>query len=296
MSFSALAGVENLGKTKQVAKKKVEPKAQVETVDLPQSVPVRVPRTTPAAKQELVEELSEPVAGAIVATNRLGKSAITTARREQVLAWMLNGHQHEGELMSLPHLADALESPLKVVENDVVVLKQKMADYYIKDDQTDTPALAHMLMEMKFQDRGRALALYNIVMADIRASDEQDAVWQKQNPDRVAKQSLSGRDRASMYNAALQAMDLAGKATNGMDQLFKLTGGVKKLEKIILHNTQIINNNHTTIVHMNTLQNFVETELAGILPSSRKIVPQLSTSSALEITPEDEEVLTIGDK
>lgn len=301
MGFNALDGIENLGK-KRVPPKRPEAKQVVLPPEpeptIGEPVIVRVPRTTPAAKQKAVNrvESAEANSGAMVATGRLGVQQETQLRRQDVLSWMLNGHLHAGELMSIQQLAESLNAPLKTVERDVASLKEKMANYHIEADSKDVPALAYMLMEMKFQDRGRALALYNIIIQDIQEADDNILEVEDKRGNTKKLGALTGRDRAAMYNAALQAMDLANKATNGMDSLFKMTGGAQKLQNIIKAKQVILQQGGQMIVQQTTLQEFAAKELAGVLPSVRKHNDQLALPPGLTITAEDEKIMEIAEK
>lgn len=304
-SFKSLEGLERLApKKKPVAKKVVvaeptQPEVDYSTLFTGEPVIVRTPRVVPAARSAAVQKIKDSEHGTrMIATGRLGVAAETQARRQSVLEWMLNGHLYDGELRSVQELASILDVHPKVVESDIAKLKSKMADYHVEGDERDIPALAYMLMEMKFQDRGRALQLHNIIIGDIQEADA--AANAPKEPDKPGvkpkkEYALTGRDRAAMYNAALQALDLSSKACNGMDQLFKLTGGAKKLADIIKARQLIINNNNTLVVNSNTLQQFVGQEFAGILPSTRKAQPQLEAPASLTLDADELAVMEIGD-
>lgn len=296
MANRALDGVETLRRVGKVKKKvfKAKPDPIIVEDDFEDTAerPVRVPRTTPAARMNALER----VAGndTLLQKDVLGKQEHTEARREIVLAWMLNGHLHDGQLMTPTELAISLEMPLKTIEMDISTLKEKMADFHTTEDIKDVPALAHMLMEMKFQDRGRALALYNIIMGDIRQSDAVSAVMTKVVSPNSKTGALTGRDRAAMYSAALSALDLSNKATNGMDSLFKMTGGAQRLQTIIkAKNVQINAGNGFTLAQ---LQEFVTTEMGGVLPSTRKLKGALPMPKILDLTPEDKKLMEMGNQ
>lgn len=246
---------------------------------------VRVPRTVPARVRDDVDDFLNETT--LVGQRKLGIQEQTDERRTQVLGWMLDGHTFGGQMISVNSLSEQLKVPLKTVENDIASLKQKMSDFHTSQDVNDVPALAHMLMEMKFQDRGRALVLYNIIMADIREADELLAKLKlsgKPIP-KGSTASLTGRDRAAMYSAALTALDLSNKATNGMDALFKLTGGAQRLQQIIKVKNLQVTHNHS--VPFAELQKLAAVEMGAILPSTRKVNKALVAPPTLELTEED---------
>lgn len=295
MSNRALDGLEALGRPKKPVQKP-KPKAavpQATAFTYPDNV-TRVPRTTPAAKSGQVAAFSE--ADTLLDKRGFAKTEETEARREKVLAWMLNGHLHEGQLMTALELANALSTPGKTIQNDVSTLKERMGEFHTTEDLKDVPALAHMLMEMKFQDRGRALALYNIIMGDIKAADKQLEAYVVEHGVAPKSGGLTGRDRAAMYSSALQALDLSNKATNGMESLFKITGGAQRLAAIIKAKSITVNNNNITVYTMNQLQEFASTLLGPVLPSVRKVNAQLSAPKTLELNAEDIKIMEMGNK
>lgn len=298
MSNRALEGLEiALGVKPKKAPPKPKPKVVppapvVEAVYVPDNV-VRVPRTTPANKTNKVAAYSD--ANTLLEKKGFAKTEETEARREIVLAWMLNGHLHDGQLTTVTELATALAVPTKTVQNDVATIKEKMGDFHTTEDLKDVPALAHMLMEMKFQDRGRALALYNIIMGDIDAADK-FAAASMDKPQARKAEGLTGRDRASMYSAALQALDLSNKATNGMESLFKITGGAKRLEAIIKAKGITINNNNIVMYTSAQLQEVAADALGGVLPSVRKINKQLEAPKVIELDAADLKVMDMGNQ
>ncbi len=296
MSSKALDGLDNLGKTKPKVNKgqyKAKPKATTAPVsDIPENV-IRVPRTTPAAKADHVERFSEETT--LIAHEGFGKTEITEARREQVLAWMLNGHLHNGRLMTVSELSIALDNPLKTIQHDVARLKEQMADFHTTEDLKDVPALAHMLMEMKFQDRGRALALYNIIMSDIDMEDAKIAAYIAEYGKPPKSAGLTGRDRAAMYSAALTALDLSNKATNGMESLFKITGGAQRLQQIIKVKNLTLNQANNVVFTTAQLQDIAAEAMGAVLPSARKANPQLVAPPTLDLDAEDIAVMKIGE-
>lgn len=299
MSDKALAGLEalaNLGKSKLTPKpapvRHVAPEPEPEDIDDTERI-VRVPRTTPASKSNQTQKLVD--GDTLIAKNGFGKSEETELRREKILAWMLNGHLHDGQLMTVSELAEALAAPTKTVQNDVATLKEQMGEYHTTEDLKDVPALAHMLMEMKFQDRGRALALYNIIMGDINKADAFEAA-QRETPQARKATGLTGRDRAAMYSAALAALDLSNKATNGMESLFKITGGAQRLAAIIKARNITVNNFNGPVFTNAQLQEVVANEMGAVLPSTRKVQPMLEAPTAITLDAADHAILAIGSK
>lgn len=290
MSSKALQGLENLDKPKKKAPKP-QPVQEAEP-EIPEQVIVRVPRTTPAPKADKVDAFSE--SPTLLEKNPLGKKEETEYRREQVLSWMLNGHLFNGELCTVNDLAIQLDVPVFTIQNDVAVLKEKMAEFHTTEDLKDVPALAHMLMEMKFQDRGRALALYNIIMNDIKIADDKELKARNEGKMPQKGGALTGRDRAAMYAAALSALDLSNKATNGMESLFKITGGAQRLQAIIKAKNVTINNN--TMVAVTHLQELAANSLGAVLPSIRKNNPELPAPKMLELNAEDLKILNMAEK
>jgi hypothetical protein len=291
----ALEGLENLGKVKKPKAKPQHVEEVVEDVELPEQVVVRVPRTTPAVKAGQVAEFSD-------AATLLHKHGLATNgkeetewRREQVLAWMLNGHLHNGDLCTVNDLAISLDTPVLTIQRDVSFLKEKMAEFHTTEDLKDVPAMAHMIMEMKFQDRGRALALYNIIMGDIKAADEMEVKSRQEGRMPQKGGALTGRDRAAMYAAALSALDLSNKSTNGMESLFKITGGAQRLQQIIKAKNVIINQAGGT-VNVAQLQDMAANVLGGMLPSVRKHNPELALPTTLELDATDEKILNMAEK
>jgi hypothetical protein len=293
MSYKALEGLESQLGTKPKPKVKPIVKPKPEPVAYTQENVVRVPRTTPAPKIQRVNAFAE--AETLLERDGLGKQQHTEERREKVLEWMLNGHLFAGELMTVNELSESLGEFPKTIQGDVAAIKEQMGEFHTTEDLKDVPALAHMLMEMKFQDRGRALALYNIIMGDIRTADINEA--KKASDGKPSKfGGLTGRDRASMYSAALQALDLSNKATNGMESLFKITGGAQRLQAIIRAKNLTINNNNTTLYTMGQLQELAADALAGVLPSIRRGRPELPMPKTLELDADDIQVLKLGEK
>jgi len=295
MALVALRGVDSLGKkAKKVKKKKpVEaPQAQV----LPPEQIVREPRLTPARHEQHVAAMYSEMA--ITGDEAMAKGEHTQMRREEVRAWMMNGHTHNGVLVTESELAKCLNVPLKTVQIDIKELKDQHSKFFLGNDERDLPALAFALMEMRFQDRGRALALFNIIRNDIERSDAQTKeLIQMRKDGKIASNvkidALTGRDRASMYSAALAALDMANRATKGMDDLFKITGSGAKLQAIVKAHSLVINNNNLNVMPVKMLQEFVSKEFAGVLPSARR-AGDLAVPKAIQMTDEDDEIMQIG--
>lgn len=311
MDSKVLAGIESL----KPKKKKVIQKTQFQPVIRPVPLkeaepsleelmkqPVRVPRTTPVAMTKKRDRLLEGAGMMESRKSPLGSQSVTQERREYVLGWMLNGHQHAGRLMTERQLAVALDADEMLIKKDINALKSKMGDFLLDQDNTEIPALAYILMEMKFQDRGRALSIYNQIIGDIEEEDER-ADWVKKSvkagkmsPEVLAKMHrLTGRDRAAMYASALSALDLSNKATNGMDNLFKMAGGAAKLQNILKAKNVQINNYNGATYNLQSLQKFASDELGVVIPSTRMLTGG-ATPANLELTPEDKEVLAIGER
>jgi hypothetical protein len=232
----------------------------------------------------------------------LGLSLETQERREWVLGWMLNGHQHAGRLMTERQLAVALDTTEMTIKVDIAALKEKMGDFFVDQNNTEIPALAYILMEMKFQDRGRALTIYNEIIEDIdKADQEAQAIVDKVLAGKISAMALksahrlTGRDRAAMYSSALQALDLSNKATNGMDNLFKMAGGATKLQAILRAKSVQINNYNGATMNIQQLQEFASKELGVVIPSTRLLTGG-DAPKTLELTLEDQEVLAIGER
>lgn len=254
---------------------------------------VRTPRLVPKAMVNKVEAKSTGLA----MTDPLGSKRETQERREQVVQWMLNGHTHEDRLMSITELAESLGAPMETIEKDLVAVKGAFEKFYQESNVKDITALAFMLMEMKFQDRGRALSLYNLIQGDIQAADDNEAEFRDPKTGKMKKfGALTGRDRAAMYSSALAALDLANKATNGIDNLIKLSGGFQKLQQVIHAKTVNVNNGSGNMaVSMADLQDFAATTLGTVLPSARKLKKVEDVPASIQLTDEDEEILRIGE-
>lgn len=299
MAMSALQGIESL---KPKKKKLVKPAPAIvadplEKVasDTAQQRPVRTPRTTTVEVQKRVSTL---ISGEMISDDgKLGKSIETQSRRQDVTAWMLNGHTYEGELCDVTMLAEKLNVPKRTIDTDIIKIKERMAEFYTKDDDTrDIAALAHMLLEMKFRDRGQAILLYNRVLADLARADEESAKRKKEN--RFSKLDgfgeLSGRDRAAMYSTALAAIDLANRTTNGMESLLKLTGGAQKLQLIIkAKNVQLNKGNGTMNFEPLTIQAMINDMMGSVLPSNRGQNSNIALPAGLQLDSEDERILAI---
>lgn len=300
MGMKALAGVESLKKKKKPVKVVQQPLAekheQPEEQEEAQPVVVRVPRTTPSNLQKTVDKVA---AGAGISDDgQLGKAVTTQLRRQQVMTWMLDGHMLDGELMSKDQLATKLGVPLMHVNQDIKTIKENMAKFYTEDDDTkEIAALAHMLLEMKFQDRGRALKLYNQVLADIRQADLDAERRHKTNPFAKGDGKLTGRDRAAMYSTALAAIDLSNRTTNGMQDLLKLTGGAKKLQLIIKAKEIHLNQqNNLTATSSRSIQNMIADMMGNVLPSARNNNKELAVPNFLQLTEEDASIIEIGEE
>ena len=263
---------------------------------------VRTPRTTPASQQKRVDKL---VGGAAIMDTKVGtmaKNQVTQERREWVLSWMLNGHQHGGRLMTERQLAIALDCDEMLIKADIAALKGKMSEFFVDENNTEIAALAYILMEMKFQDRGRALTIYNTIVGDIESEDERardiaDKVKKRELPMEALKYQhrLTGRDRAAMYGSALQALDLSNKATNGIDSLFKMAGGAQKLQNLLKARNVQVNIHNGNSYNLQSLQEFASKAMGAVIPSDRYLTGQ-STPTTLELTPEEKKVMEIGEK
>lgn len=305
MGMTALQGVIKLGQ----AKKKTGPKpvitkpVRAEVHEAPDNQSdakpkiIRIPRVASVKTQKRVDILTS---GESLSDNgKLGKSIETQARRQEVTAWMLNGHTHEGELCDVATLAIKLHVPKVIIDRDIKAIKERMAEFYTKDDDTrDIAALAHMLLEMKFRDRGQALALYNRVLEDLAVADAE--VEKRKRENRFSKQdgfgAISGRDRAAMYSTALAAIDLANRTTNGMESLLKLTGGAQKLQLIIkAKNVQLNRNNGTFNMEPTTIQSMIANMMGNVLPSNRGQDKSLPLPGFLELDDEDKQIMAISE-
>lgn len=298
MAMKALAGIESLRKKKRVdpPQPKVEmPYTEIDEEE-PAPVVVRVPRTTTSAIQKTVDKMSD--GSALIDNDNLGESIEIQARRADVMAWMLNGHTYQGELLTEKQLSDKLGVASGTVARDIDEIKQKMAKFYTEDDDTkEIAALAHMLMEMKFQDRGRALNLYNDILKDMKAADEHAAKREAKNQfsklDGFGR--IAGKDRAAMYSAALAAIDLSNRTTNGMESLLKITGGAQKLQLIIKAKNLNVTNNKIGLDSV-SVQTMIEKLMGAVLPSNRAQNPQLKLPPMLDLTLDDENILSIGEE
>lgn len=306
MGMTALQGVIKLGQAKKKTGRKPIPApkpVQAEVHEAPDDESearpkiIRIPRVASVKTQKRVDILTN---GESLSDNgKLGKSIETQARRQEVTAWMLNGHTHEGELCDVATLAIKLHVPKVIIDRDIKAIKERMAEFYTKDDDTrDIAALAHMLLEMKFRDRGQALALYNRVLEDLAVADAE--VQRRKDENRFSKQdgfgAISGRDRAAMYSTALAAIDLANRTTNGMESLLKLTGGAQKLQLIIkAKNVQLNRNNGTFNMEPTTIQSMIANMMGNVLPSNRGQDKSLPLPSFLEFTDEDKQIMAIAE-
>lgn len=316
MANPALEGIERLkpkpkkkvAQQKKVTKEPIKVQAPVALEEpsledlLKQTVVVRTPRTTPTSATKKVDDFLEGAAMMDTKKNPLGVSLVTQERREWVMGWMMNGHQHGGRLMTERQLAIALDTDEMTIKADISALKDRMGQFFVDQDNTEIPALAYVLMEMKFQDRGRALSIYNEIKSDIEEADEyaaeiQRKVKNKELPFTALKGAyrLTGRDRAAMYSSALQALDLSNKATNGMDNLFKMAGGATKLQAILKAKNVQINNYNGASMNLQQLQEFASKELGVVIPSTRMLTGG-ETPATLDLTLEDKEVLAIGER
>lgn len=305
MGMTALQGVIKLGQAKKKTGRKPLPvpkPVQAEVHEAPddesEAKPkiIRIPRVASVKTQKRVDILTS---GESLSDNgKLGKSIETQARRQEVTAWMLNGHTHEGELCDVATLAIKLHVPKVIIDRDIKAIKERMAEFYTKDDDTrDIAALAHMLLEMKFRDRGQALALYNRVLEDLAVADAE--VERRKIENRFSKQdgfgAISGRDRAAMYSTALAAIDLANRTTNGMESLLKLTGGAQKLQLIIkAKNVQLNKGNGTFNMEPTTIQSMIANMMGNVLPSNRGQDKSLPLPGFLEFTDEDKQIMSIA--
>lgn len=261
---------------------------------------IRTPRIAVDPKvKKSAEILKEAAAPLITATNGFAVKRETQGRRELIIGWMLNGHMYDGELMSTTELANKLAVPMETLERDINTIKTQFSDFYTDPNRTDKelPAYAYMLLEMKMQDRGRALALYNEIANDIKAlkgegDDDNESVG------RVKRALLSGRDLAAMRSAQLSALEVANKATAGLNELFKLLGGPEKVLNIIKAKTVMLaqgNNNTMGNISMDALQDTI-----GAMPEFRSVLPstrtrdKLAMPAFLDITDEDKEILEVG--
>lgn len=255
------------------------------------------PKVKKRADEMAASSLLTPVSG-------LGAKKHTQERRELIIAWLLNGHMYDGRLMAATELADALNVPMETMERDLSTIKQQFSDLYTDPATTDKelPAYAYMLLEMKMQDRGRALTLYNEIAEDIKAMKMgseicNDAI--RDNGPRKKGVVISGRDLAAMRNAQLTALDVASKATSGLDSLFKMLGGPEKVQMIIKAKAVQLNNgngdNKMGAFSIETLQDTIGNmaEFRSVLPSTRSR-DKTEMPSFLDVTPEDEEILEIG--
>ena len=254
---------------------------------------IRVPRLAvdPKVKKD-AEKLKEQ--GLATLSNLGAVKSHTQLRRSHIIRWMLDGHTFDGALVSPAELAQKLDVPVETVERDLSVIKQQFSDLYTNPDTTnrEMPAIAYMLLEMRMQDRGRALALYNEISADITEMKAPAEEGQGK------KFRLSGRDLAAMRNAQLQALDVASKATQGLDSLFKTLGGPEKLTQLIKAKSVAISNGGVQNVQqlsMETLQERVGQmkEFRSVLPSTRE-KDQTQTPAFLDLSEEEEGVLRIG--
>lgn len=269
----------------------IEPKFQDNKADDGTQI-VRLPRIVPSKMNHAVNKISTGLA----MTDPLGVKRETQERREQVIQWMLNGHTHEGQLTSITELSTQLNVPMETIEKDLIAIKGSFEKFYTENNVRDVTALAFMLMEMKLQDRGRALALHNIIMKDISDADENVIEFEDRTTGKKKKLgALTGRDRAAMYSAMLSSLDLANKATNGIDNLIKLSGGFQKLQQTIHAKSVQINNGNGMMMGMDQLQEFAAKTLACVLPSARKSKDIKEIPATLELTEEDKAIMEIGD-
>ena len=312
MALSALRGLDKLGKKpkkpekgkQQAVPAQEPPKLKTKGTRIPEQVfhdnkaddgsqIVRSPRVTPQKMSTAVNSMSTGLA----MTDPLGVKRETQERREQVIQWMLNGHTHDGQLMSITELSATLNVPMETVEKDLVAIKGTFEKFYTENNVRDVTALAYMLMEMKLQDRGRALALYNIIRGDIQAADDNSLEFKDPKTGKIKKLgALTGRDRSSMYGAMLSSLDLANRATNGIDNLIKLSGGFQKLQQVIHAKNVQINQGNGVQVGMNELQEFARETLGVVLPSARKARNITEVPATIELTDEDREIMAIGEK
>jgi len=304
MTLAALAGLDRLGKkakkTEAIKKPSREaqelPKLKVKMPEQPifndnkmddGTQIIRTPRTTPARMNHAVNTMQTGLA----MTDPLGAKRETQERREEVVQWMLNGHTHDCKLMSVTELAATLNVPMETIEKDLVSIKGTFEKFYTENNVRDVTALAYMLMEMKLQDRGRALSLYNIIRGDIDTADENTVEFKGKKLG-----ALTGRDRAAMYSAMLSSLDLANRATNGIDNLIKMSGGFQKLQQVIHAKSVQINNGNGVMASTDQLQEFAASTLSCVLPSARKVKNIRDIPAVIELTDEDREIMSIGEK
>lgn len=262
---------------------------------------VRAPRTVPAkAAKKIQKKKDEAARGIIFGPGALGEKRETQQRRELIVNWLLDGHTYEGETLSQTELAKVLNVPKETLEYDIAAIKERMSTFYEDKHNKEMPIMAYMLMEMKMQDRGRALNIHNLIMDDIDKADANVMTFKDPETGRSKTiGSLTGRDRAAMYSAALQAMDLAQKATNGLDNIFKMVGGPQRILAII--QAKALKATGGTGGHsMNTIGELQEAmaslpEFQALLPSTRKI-KHLNPPTFITVTPEDQEIMNIGSR
>jgi hypothetical protein len=260
---------------------------------------VRSPRVIPETYQakKYNKTKNNAAAGIIFGPGALGEKKKTQQRRETVINWLLDGHSYEGENMSVTELATALNVPIETIETDLNRIKTQMALYYEDQHNKEMPILAYMLMEMKMQDRGRALAIHNQIMSDIDSETTENKIVEI-NGTGFKRAGMSGRDKAAMYSAAINALDLAHKATNGLDNIFKLVGGPERVRAILQARAiQQGAGDGKQIGSMSDVQGMLMTlpEFQSVLPSQRK-AGGLKTPGFLTMTAEDKEVMDIGER
>lgn len=315
--YDALEGLDDMLDSKPKKKKQKvvepEPKKKPKRVEEPEvrfpgnTVPgtnrqiERSPRTVPMkSAKKIAKTKDDATRGIIFGPGALGGKRETQQRREQIVNWLLDGHTFEGESCTVTELAAALKVPKETVESDIAKIKEQMSGFYEDKHNKEMPILAYMLLEMKMQDRGRALTIHNLIMSDIEKADEN--VMTFVDPETHKKKtigSLNGRDRAAMYSSALQALDLAAKSTNGLDNLFKIMGGPERIKQIL--QAKAIQGkggkNGHSFNTMGDLQEAMQSlpEFQQLLPSTRKL-KMLNPPSFITITPEDKEVMAVGMK
>lgn len=312
--YDALEGLDDLLETPKKKPQKPEPvkksKARPPVVEPDVRFPnnevpgtqrqiVRAPRTTPAKAAKKIQKKKDDAArGIIFGPGALGEKRETQQRRELIVNWLLDGHTYEGETVSQSELAKILNVPKETVEYDIAAIKERMSTFYEDKHNKEMPIMAYMLMEMKMQDRGRALNLHNLIMDDIDKADENVMKFKDPETGKVKTVgSLGGRDRAAMYSAAITALDLAHKATNGLDNIFKMVGGPARIMAII--QAKALKATGGTGGHsMNTIGELQEAmaslpEFQALLPSTRKI-RRLAPPTFIDVTPEDQEIMNIG--
>ncbi len=259
---------------------------------------VRSPRMLPAKAAKKVNEVKDGAArGIVFGPGALGDKKTTQIRRETIINWLLDGHTLEGETLTLTELAQVLGVPKETVEYDLAKIKDQMAAMYEDKHNKEMPIMAYMLMEMKMQDRGRALTIHNLIMDDIEQADANSVTII--DPDTLKKKrlnNLTGRDRAAMYSSALQALDLAQKATNGLDNIFKVIGGPDRIKAILqskaLQGTGKGGHKMATIGDVQEALSQLP-EFRSILPSSRKL-SKLPQPGFIDVTPEEQELMKVG--